>query len=609
MNKLVIQDDEGKTTVVPLIREEITIGRKEGNTIRLTERNVSRRHARILRNNGTVNIEDLDSYNGVRVNGARIEGRCPLTATDRVQIGDYLIELRADGEAATAGRGSGKLQQTKPLPAVSDPTSQTLTEATAPTTNDNGALPNPAATSIPTGTAPKQTETTARARVVMVSAKSAGTEFELTNPTTVIGRTSENDIVIDHKSISRNHAKIVQEGDGYAIIDLHSSNGVRVNGEDYGKVDLRRGDLIDLGHVRMRFVAADEDFVFSRDAQVYDLPPTGNGKGLIVGILAFLAVVAAIGAFVYQNNQQGHVELSPTNPPRIDHPAPATVDAASTQQTQNQQQVAISVEDAGIVEKEKVDAAPAPEDPDWLAQARTAIKGQRWKQAADLANRTLQKQPSNAEAKKIHRQAKQEVANEIFYRRLQRSAANRDYSVVASSFKKIASPSVYYTRARQTHDRLQREYTTATTERARRLANLGKCADLKRLGIQARKLWVEAGEAAARYEAQCKPPPKVDPPKVDPPKVDPPPQEPSVGELISESKSAAKKSQFGKALRLCEQALRKSRGNQEAAMVCTIAACNLKNTLRAKRHIRSLNGSHRKGMARQICLNNGVTIE
>ena len=42
MYKLIIEDDEGKTTVVPLIRDEITIGRKEGNTIRLTERNVSR---------------------------------------------------------------------------------------------------------------------------------------------------------------------------------------------------------------------------------------------------------------------------------------------------------------------------------------------------------------------------------------------------------------------------------------------------------------------------------------------------------------------------------------------------------------------------------------
>src|SRR5688572_25525665 len=97
MFKLVIQDDEGKTTVVPLIRDEITIGRKEGNTIRLTERNVSRRHARIVRNNGEVQIEDLGSYNGIRVNNARIAERVSLRISDQVQIGDYKLYLKAEG--------------------------------------------------------------------------------------------------------------------------------------------------------------------------------------------------------------------------------------------------------------------------------------------------------------------------------------------------------------------------------------------------------------------------------------------------------------------------------------------------------------------------------
>ena len=36
MFKLVIQDDEGKTTVVPLIRDEITIGRKAVSYTHLT---------------------------------------------------------------------------------------------------------------------------------------------------------------------------------------------------------------------------------------------------------------------------------------------------------------------------------------------------------------------------------------------------------------------------------------------------------------------------------------------------------------------------------------------------------------------------------------------
>src|SRR5262249_18470313 len=71
----------------------------------------------------------------------------------------------------------------------------------------------------------------------------------------IIGRTDENDVVVNHRSISRHHAKIVRENGHYHIVDLQSANGVRVNGEEYGKVELRKGDHVDLGHVRLRFVA------------------------------------------------------------------------------------------------------------------------------------------------------------------------------------------------------------------------------------------------------------------------------------------------------------------------------------------------------------------
>ena len=116
MYKLIIQDDEGKTTVVPLIREELTIGRQEGNTIRLTERNVSRRHAKLLRGQEAIIIEDLDSYNGVRVNGSRIQGKAEIKEADRVQIGDYLIEVKAE---QPAGRGRSRLRaETMQIPAI-----------------------------------------------------------------------------------------------------------------------------------------------------------------------------------------------------------------------------------------------------------------------------------------------------------------------------------------------------------------------------------------------------------------------------------------------------------------------------------------------------------
>ena len=100
--KLIIEDDEGRKTVIPLVRDEISIGRQEGNTIRLTERNVSRRHARLLKRAGHVLIEDVGSSNGVRVNGERIEDQIPLFDGDRVQIGDYGLAVEgAPRPAAT----------------------------------------------------------------------------------------------------------------------------------------------------------------------------------------------------------------------------------------------------------------------------------------------------------------------------------------------------------------------------------------------------------------------------------------------------------------------------------------------------------------------------
>src|SRR5215468_11698346 len=136
MFKLVIQDDEGKTTIVPLIRDEITIGRKEGNTIRLTERNVSRRHARILRNNGEVHIEDLGSYNGIRVNNARIAERVSLRVSDQVQIGDYKLYLKAEGlevdDSRTTPIERVEAGPTDSMPAVSVPASVSVSVSGSP---------------------------------------------------------------------------------------------------------------------------------------------------------------------------------------------------------------------------------------------------------------------------------------------------------------------------------------------------------------------------------------------------------------------------------------------------------------------------------------------
>jgi pSer/pThr/pTyr-binding forkhead associated (FHA) protein len=50
--KVIIEDDEGRRTIVPFIGEALTIGRDEGNNVRLTEKNVSRKHGRVVRQEG-----------------------------------------------------------------------------------------------------------------------------------------------------------------------------------------------------------------------------------------------------------------------------------------------------------------------------------------------------------------------------------------------------------------------------------------------------------------------------------------------------------------------------------------------------------------------------
>src|SRR5436190_4996806 len=101
MHKLIIEDDEGKAVVVPLIRDEISIGRQEGNTIRLTERNVSRRHARLVRREGRYVLEDLGSHTGTKINGSAIKAAVPLNDGDHIVIGDYKLAIKIERPTTT----------------------------------------------------------------------------------------------------------------------------------------------------------------------------------------------------------------------------------------------------------------------------------------------------------------------------------------------------------------------------------------------------------------------------------------------------------------------------------------------------------------------------
>jgi diguanylate cyclase (GGDEF)-like protein len=82
-----------------------------------------------------------------------------------------------------------------------------------------------------------------------------GKRIELEKDELTIGRGSEVDITIDRDSVSRRHAKIVQTGSQYAIIDLGSTNGTYVNDEPVSERTLRDGDLVKIGNAIYKFLS------------------------------------------------------------------------------------------------------------------------------------------------------------------------------------------------------------------------------------------------------------------------------------------------------------------------------------------------------------------
>lgn len=71
--------------------------------------------------------------------------------------------------------------------------------------------------------------------------------FRLDAPTISIGRAPDNNVVINDRRVSRNHARMTQSNGRWVIQDLGSTNGTAVNGKLATQSSLRDGDRISLG--------------------------------------------------------------------------------------------------------------------------------------------------------------------------------------------------------------------------------------------------------------------------------------------------------------------------------------------------------------------------
>ncbi len=94
------------------------------------------------------------------------------------------------------------------------------------------------------------------ARFVITDPQGQAQIFEISSPTVNIGRASTNDLILDHPSVSRHHARLnVLPGDTTLLIDLGSMNGVIVNGLQVHEHRLLEQDRVFVGMFELKYEA------------------------------------------------------------------------------------------------------------------------------------------------------------------------------------------------------------------------------------------------------------------------------------------------------------------------------------------------------------------
>src|SRR6516165_7391695 len=95
MFTIVISEKGGAERRETFDKNEINVGRVQGNDLMLPKGNVSKHHARLLYRDGRFIVTDLKSTNGTYVNGRKIAQATIVREGDKIYIGDFVLRLDA----------------------------------------------------------------------------------------------------------------------------------------------------------------------------------------------------------------------------------------------------------------------------------------------------------------------------------------------------------------------------------------------------------------------------------------------------------------------------------------------------------------------------------
>ena len=125
-----------------------------------------------------------------------------------------------------------------------------------------------------------------------------------------IGRSSDNNVVINHNMVSRYHCEIIQDANGIKIVDLNSSNGTFVNGKRvYGATFLNYSDNVCVHNIPIRwqnyFVNSQ---TFNPSKKTSNVLPII--LGILGGVLVLITIVYLLVSYSETNNNQSVCQKS-----------------------------------------------------------------------------------------------------------------------------------------------------------------------------------------------------------------------------------------------------------------------------------------------------------
>ena len=297
----------------PFDREALLIGRARDNDVVIDNLSVSRHHAKLLLRDGQVILEDQGSENGCLVNG-RAVARAVITDEDEIFIGKHQILLRGpEVEGALEADEEGARPAARGASAWDDAHTYCVLDEGPKSATRDAAAPAPRR---PAVGPPAAARTEAYAGLILQRAGRLERVVPVEGAAFVLGRAPECDLVLDGASVSRRHARIVRESDGFVLEDLGSANGTLVNGTRAERCRLEVGDELRIDEFQLTFVL--EARPLGEEIRIA-AAPRGATEPCVAPERTLLAGVAPAGAGRSPEPVPGELfgrmeELTPTPP-------------------------------------------------------------------------------------------------------------------------------------------------------------------------------------------------------------------------------------------------------------------------------------------------------